>query len=130
MRVNDDYKTVNAAAQRQNSTGQSVFQYWRYALQRRKNFKEVFVYGAFECLDMEHETVFAYKRTSEAGEWWLVILNFSGKDAEWSMPAELKIHGFAESTYGDELPDSKRFSGGKVKLRAWEGVIARVPADA
>lgn len=126
MRVNDDYKTVNAAAQLANSSGQSVVQFWRLALQRRKNFKDVFVYGAFECLDEEHATVFAYKMTSETGEAWIVLLNFSRDDTEWTIPDGLGVHGFVESNYGDGPLDVDKARSGKVTLRAWEGRLGRL----
>lgn len=122
MRINDDYKTVNAVAQLANTNGQSVVQFWRHALQRRKNFKDVFVYGSFECLDEKHESVFAYKRVSADDEKWIVVLNFSANELEWSIPQGIEVHGFGESTYGDAPIEPKN---GSVKLRAWEGVLGR-----
>ncbi|KAF2484329.1 alpha-glucosidase-like protein maltase [Neohortaea acidophila] len=123
MRVNDDYLKWNARSQLANMEGQSVVQFWRHALQRRKNFKDAFVYGAFECLDNEHESVFAFKRTSaENDNLWMVVLNFSANELQWNLPKGLQVHGFIESNYGDAPIEPK---DGKVRLRAWEGVLGR-----
>lgn len=54
MRVNDDYKTVNAKAQLDNANPSpgtlSVHAFWKRGLEYRKENKDVFVYGDFEFL--------------------------------------------------------------------------------
>ena len=124
MKVNDDYKTVNAAAQLADSS--SVLHFWTSALKRRKTFKDVFVYGSFDCLDDEHDSVFAYKRTSAVGDAWIVLLNFSKHNARWNVPSGVDVHGFVESTYGDARPEKDKVQ--EVVLRPWEGVIGRLTA--
>ena len=89
MKVNDDYKKYNVRTELANTDGLSVLQFWRYALARRKNFKESLVYGSFECLDEAHETIFAYKRAGVTGEAWVVGFEFFGEgsrvdDSRWA----------------------------------------------
>ncbi|KAH8681656.1 trehalose-6-phosphate hydrolase, partial [Xylariales sp. PMI_506] len=84
IRVIDDYKEVNAAAQLADDD--SVWHFWRAALADRKARKDVFVYGDFEELHHEHPQVYSYLRTSPAGEKWLVVLNFSNRQVEWVVP--------------------------------------------
>lgn len=125
MRVNDDYKTVNAAVQRSfSSSGDelSTLQYWQRGLENRKKHKEVFVYGSFELLDEKHETVFAYKRASES-EAFVVALNFSGKEAEWDVPAKAKVQAWVAGNYSGGKPE--KGTSGKISLRPWEGVLGK-----
>jgi len=122
MRVNDDYKTVNAEAQRKHDASDdlSVLQFWKRGLANRKQHSDVFVYGDFALLDEHHDCVFAYKRAS-AEEAFVVVLNFSDKEVEWSLPAEAKVKGWAAGNYGPGKPDLP--TSGSLKLRPWEGVL-------
>lgn len=127
MRANDDYKSVNAEAQRKHSAENddqlSVLQFWKRGIENRKKNKDVFVYGDFACLDDQHNDVFAYKRWSEAGDAFIVVLNFSGKNVEWTLPAkeEGKVVKWVAGNYVKRAPE-KALSG-KIALRAWEGIL-------
>ena len=124
MMVNTDYKTVNAAAQRsyKSDTDLSVLQFWKRGLENRKEHKDVFVYGDFTLLDDKHESVFAYKRTSENGEAFVTVLNFSGKEVQWEVPQAAKVEKWVTGNYsGKTAPELE--TSGTVKLRAWEGIL-------
>ena len=73
MRVNADYAKWNAESQVKNPD--SVFNYWRAVLQLRKQYVDIFVYGAFELLAPDHQQLFMYKRTS-GSESAVVVMNF------------------------------------------------------
>ncbi|KAI1329184.1 glycoside hydrolase family 13 protein [Xylariaceae sp. FL0255] len=127
MRVNDDYKTVNAKAQMgaesRDGDEESVWQFWQRNIQRRKDHAGVFVYGDFEELEHAHPNVFAYLRTSTSGEKWLVVLNFFGRQVEWDMPENLAVENWACGNYNrGEVTKPRR---GVLPLRPWEGVLAR-----
>ena len=125
MRVNDDYKTVNAEAQTRtnNSDGLSTFQFWQRGLAHRKKHKDVFVYGTFSALDVgDAESVIAYKMSSEK-EAFIVVLNFSGKEISWSIPEEVKVEGWVVTNYDDVDSERKRETEGSVVLRPWEGLL-------
>ena len=124
MRVNDDYKTVNAAAQQSSSSSSdelSVRQFWQRGLTNRKKHKDVFVYGSYELLDDEHPTVFAYKRASEK-EAFVVVLNISGKEEEWTVPETAKVEAWVAGNYGGGGKPEKGVTG-KITLRAWEALL-------
>lgn len=128
MRVNDDYKTVNAEVQRKHQADGdedqlSVLQFYKRGLANRKENKDVFVYGDYKCLDEKHEDVFAYKRWSEAGNAFVVVLNFSGKDVEWTLPKdeEGKVVKWVAGNYQKGAPE--KAVSGKVALKPWEGVL-------
>jgi oligo-1,6-glucosidase len=125
MIVNTDYKTVNAEAQRTYNSDKdlSVLQFWRRGLENRKKHKDVFVYGDFQLLDDEHPTIVAYKRTShqDGGEAFVVVLNFSGTEVEWTIPKGGEVEKWVASTYTKAAP--KVATSGSIKLRAWEGLL-------
>lgn len=126
MRVNDDYKTVNAEAQVKGggvNADLTVWQFWQQAIQRRKDHAAAFVYGDFEELTPSHPNVFAYLRTSAAGEKWLVVLNYFGRQVEWDIPSELRVEYWACGNYvkGQVGKPLK----GIVPLKPWEGLLAK-----
>ncbi|KAJ4142805.1 hypothetical protein NW754_010244 [Fusarium falciforme] len=88
IRVNDDYKTCNAAAQ-VSATG-SVFEYWRSTLALRKDLRSIFVYGDFELLDRSHEDVFAYSRSS-GDQKAVVVCNFRETLVTWDVPPSVNL---------------------------------------
>ena len=123
MHANGDYKTVNAAAQRefQSDDQLSVLQFWKRGLANRKENKDVFVYGDFACLDEEDENVFAYKRWSEKGDAFVVVLNFSGQEVRWSLPASAKVGKWVAGNYQKGAPE--KATSGEVALKPWEGIL-------
>jgi glucan 1,6-alpha-glucosidase len=73
MRVNPNYRQINAAAQ--TGDPDSVFSAYRELIRLRKEYP-VIEKGGFELLLPEHDAVFAYRR-SGCGE-LLVVVNFFG----------------------------------------------------
>lgn len=131
MRVMDDYKTVNAAAQvdLESDSELSPWQWWQRALADRKEHRDVFVYGGFEDLSADHEEVYAYARTSSTtkGEKWVVALNFSGAEQSWSLPAGAEVDFWAATTYGKGRAEGRAVSGA-VTLKPWEGLLGKCKA--
>ncbi|CAI6342227.1 unnamed protein product [Periconia digitata] len=125
MRVNDDYPTVNVAAQFADpNPSTSVFAFWKRGLDNRKKHKDVFVYGDFGLVDEANEKVVAYKRWSEDTE-VLVVLNFSGEEVQWSGIGDLKVKKWWAGNYEDGKLGEKERSG-SLKLRPWEGAIGEL----
>jgi glycosidase len=126
MRVNDDYKTVNAEAQTKScESGElSVYQFWQQYLERRKKHKDVFVYGTFTSFESgSADNVIAYQMSSSK-EAFLVALNFSGDEVAWTIPEIVKVDGWVDTNY--DSWDSKKSTKGSLVLRAWEGVVGKV----
>lgn len=125
MRVNDDYPAINAAAQLATPNPQpgvlSVHAFWKRALENRKKHADVFVYGDFEMLDMQHEKVVAFRRWGEK-EGFVTVLNFSGEKVVWEGLGGLKVKKWVAGNYEEGELEGKSLSG-KVELRAWEGVL-------
>ena len=125
MRVNDDYKDINAEKQQSaNSEEQlSTWQFWQRGLANRKSHADCFIYGDFHVVGPEGEEVFAYMRSGKKSGKWLVILNFSGKKVEWSIPGELKVEGWMAGNYLKGKPE--KTLDGIVALEPWEGILGK-----
>ncbi|KAI9875846.1 MAG: hypothetical protein M1823_007387, partial [Watsoniomyces obsoletus] len=92
MRVMDDYEIINAETQMNDKSAElSIWQFWRRGLKDRKEHADVFVYGDYQEVSPDDENIFAYIRTSDAGDKWLAVLNFSGKAKEWTLPADVEF---------------------------------------
>lgn len=121
MRVNDDYKVINAEAQREVKPGQlSVLQFWKRALANRKEHKDVFVYGEFDLIDEHNPKVFAYKRSS-GSKAFVTVLNFSGQEVQWEIPQSAKLQSWAAGNYTAGKPEKS--TTGKITLQPWEGLL-------
>jgi oligo-1,6-glucosidase len=130
MRVNDDYTTVNAAAQIANpepAPGMlSVHAFWKRALENRKKHADVFVYGDFEMLDMANKKVVAFRRWSEKEE-FITVCNFSGEKVIWEGLGDVEVKKWVAGNYDErELEAKKVGKGVAVELRPWEGVLGVV----
>lgn len=82
LKINDNYKLVNAAAQDKDE--RSILQYFRQLVLLRKH-KPVLVYGAYELLDADHQQVYTYTRTLDE-EKLLIVLNFSKEEVLYKLP--------------------------------------------
>lgn len=86
---------------------------------------QVFVYGDFQEISPEDPSIFAYGGTSESGERWLAILNFSGTKLEYQLPESLAMEFWACSNCTRERERAKKPLKGSITLEAWEGVLGK-----
>lgn len=85
IKVNPNYKTINAAAQ--EKAPNSTLNYFRKVVKLRKE-NLVFVYGKYKLLDKNNPSVYAYTRELD-GKRMLVLLNFSSKPAAFNTDIDL-----------------------------------------
>jgi alpha-glucosidase len=112
MRVNDDYKTFNAAAQEKNAD--SVLAYWRKMLKLRQEYKDLFVYGNFKLLDEANTKTLAFTKTY-GGQKAVVVLNFSKEVQPSPLP-----EGYSEAKL---VVGTKDTSAEKSELAPFEGRV-------
>ena len=129
MRVNDDFKEVNVAAQINGPrASESVHAFWKRSLELRKKEKEVYVYGDFELLDHEEDPhkleVLAYRRWSKDRN-VVVILNFSGKSLQWKLVDGMKVNKWSVGNY-DEKDLHGKATSGLVELKPWEALVGEI----
>ena len=125
MRVNDDYKDVNADKQLALSSEEqlSTWQFWQRGLANRKEHADVFVYGDYQAVGPESTEVFAYLRSGKKSGKWLIILNWSGKKVEWDIPKDVKVQGWMAGNYMKGKPDKS--VTGAVALNPWEAILGK-----
>lgn len=80
LTANPNYKEVNVAAQETDSN--SILNFYRDMIAFRKANK-TFVYGDYECLDVEHPSIYAYKRWDDTHS-FLVLHNFAETPVSWA----------------------------------------------
>ena len=80
LKTNPNYEKINVAVQETDVN--SILNYYREMVSFRKENKTL-VYGDYECLDIEHPTVYAYRRWDDEHE-FLVLHNFSNTPLNWS----------------------------------------------
>lgn len=110
MRVNDNYKEVNAALQVDDEN--SLFNFWRRALEVRKKYKDVLIYGDLDILDFGNQELFSYTKKRD-GQMAYVVLNFTNQTQK-----------FEKLVNGDfELVMSNEESISQDELTPYEGRI-------
>lgn len=110
MRVNDNYKEVNAALQVHDEN--SLFNFWRRALEVRKKYKDVLIYGDLDILDFGNQELFSYTKKRD-GQMAYVVLNFTNQTQK-----------FEKLVNGDfELVMSNEESISQDELTPYEGRI-------
>ncbi|MBK7212480.1 MAG: alpha-glucosidase [Bacteroidales bacterium] len=99
LKVNPDHLEVNAEVQENDES--SSLNYFRRMIQLRKDHKAM-VYGKYTLLDKLNPAVYTYTRESEE-EALLVLLNFSQKEAGFSLPFEFGDGILLINNYNDDL---------------------------
>ena len=118
IKINADYKTVNAAAQENDPN--SILNYFRGMVKLRKSLPEL-VYGKYDLLDRENENVYTYTRTLDDGQ-VLVLLNFSIERPTFDIPNTSKnvvnvlMNNLTTLTYNKTM----------VTLQPWQALVIQL----
>ena len=107
--VNENHRFLNAEAELADPD--SVFHYYRRLIALRKQY-DVFRDGRFTLLCPEDPQIFAYTRDTDTAH-MLVVCNFSGAEAAFSLPEEFR---HAETLIAN-------YPGEPETLRPWEAKI-------
>jgi oligo-1,6-glucosidase len=111
LKVNPNYKTVNAEAEEKDPN--SCLNYFRKMLKLRKG-SDVLIYGRYSLLDKDNPDVYAFTRELN-GKKLLVLLNFSAKTAVANTGIDISRAKVLINNYST-APDNKQ-------LRPCEAVI-------
>nr|QLP89118.1 alpha-1,4-glucosidase [Metschnikowia gruessii] len=88
MRVNDNYQQVNAASQVNDP--ESLYNFYKKALEVRKEHKDVLIYGSLEIIDFDDERVFSfYKKSGDKTAY--VVLNFTKDPIDFKPAVESEL---------------------------------------
>lgn len=120
MRINDNFKQINAEDQLQKED--SVLAYYKRILALRKEHSDLFTHGRFLLCPTQEEGIFAFIKRDRRSEskLALVVLNFSDKVVKFAVPQEaqsvkLKL---ATETHEASSTDELEPFGAKVFLSA------------
>jgi len=97
IKVNPNYKTINAAAEENDAN--SCLNYFRKIVKLRKD-NPVLIYGKYELLDKTNPNVYAYTRTLD-GKKFLVLLNFTSKTSSVNTTIDLSKAKILIDNYTD-----------------------------
>lgn len=84
-RVNDNYKEINVASQVNDPD--SLFNFWKQALEVRKEHKDLFIYGSFHVLDIDNKKTFSFVKQSGSHK-ALVVTNFTAENVPFELPLD------------------------------------------
>ena len=109
--LNPNYPVINA--QRQLGDPDSVYHFYRKLLSVRKQ-SDALLYGHYQLLLPDSEEVYTYTRTL-GGEQILVVCNFTGQEAAYSLPggwadAELLLSNYGNLCSGTALRPFEAFA--------------------
>ncbi len=116
LAVNPNYKEINAA--QELSDPASVYHYTQKAIALHHAHK-AFVYGDYQDINPNDPQVFAYLRVL-GPERFMVVLNFSGKAAEFMPPNGIRVSALVLNNMS--VPSGE---GSTMKLRPWEARVYR-----
>ncbi|RCK65951.1 Alpha-glucosidase [Candida viswanathii] len=84
MRTNENYEEINVASEIEDEN--SLLHFWKKMIKIRKEYKDLFVYGGFEILELEDPKLFKFVKTS-GNRKAFVVLNFTTDEIEFSHDA-------------------------------------------
>ena len=111
LRVNPNYKTINAEAEDKDPN--SCLNYFKKVVKLRKE-NPVLVYGKYDLLDKNNPNVYAYTREYN-GKKLLILLNFKNKAAAVNTGVDLSKAKVLLGNYPEPAQDAK--------LRPYEAVV-------
>ena len=101
LKVNPNHSDINVAAAREDSD--SVWHYYRDLIELRSS-RDLLVYGDFELLRPEDESVFAYLRSLD-GERCLVVLNVDDEPSVFDVPTGVDVENLELAIANDDVPE-------------------------
>ncbi|KAH8670404.1 alpha-glucosidase [Tricladium varicosporioides] len=104
MRTHDLYKEINVAKQLNDPS--SVLSFWKRMLKTRKEYKDLFIHGAFEEFDMLNQETFVFGKTFK-NDRAVIALNFTDREQTFKRPnvggkMELLVSNLADTNGTEE----------------------------
>lgn len=115
--VNPNYTEINA--KKELADPDSVFQYYKKLIALRRKEK-IMVYGSYELLEPDSESLYVYTRALEDGEKLLVICSFTEKEEEFCVPEEFAPAKRLIGNYERERTQ------GTIRLKPYEALVLKL----
>jgi len=120
IKMNPNYTSINAQAQENDP--KSCLNYFRKLTSLRKS-NLALVYGKYELLDKRNSQVYAYTR-EEAGQKFLVLLNFSSTEAKAAIANSASNSTLILTNYENDPVNNRDIES--ITLRPYEALIYRL----
>lgn len=120
LKVNPNYTSINV--QNALDDKQSIFYHYKKLIELRKQH-EIIVYGDYNLILGDHESIFAYTR-SRGNEVLLIINNFYEKEVQFELPKN--IHFQSNKLLISNYPDYSATDISHFKLRPYESVVYKL----
>ena len=120
MRVNDDYAQCNA--EQQLSDPSSVFAFWQRILQLRRQYIDIFIYGAFEIVEHDSPSVICYRRICDSAV-ATIVLSFADDEQEWSVPPKVAVTLAKGKEVLSNYANASKIEGQKLSLKPFEIIV-------
>ena len=111
--INESFRDgINAEAELKDKD--SVFFFWKKALQVRKEYKDILVYGHnFQFFDLDNDKLFMFTKDADSKKMFAVF-NFSSDKTDFPVPDEKASYTMFFGNYADTDGNSRT-------LQPWEG---------
>ncbi|OOO08011.1 alpha amylase catalytic region [Aspergillus oryzae] len=113
MRAHDLYPEINV--QKQADDPGSVLSFWRSVLRLRKEYRELFIHGAFEVVDFDNQQTFCFFKSRDEKK-ALVALNFTAEDQPFTQATTTEGMKLLVSNYAELLPETLRPFEGRIYI--------------
>lgn len=120
--VNPNYREINVEEALRDKD--SIFHYYKKLIQLRKQHP-IMIYGEYNIVAEEHEQIYAYTRTWR-NEKWIVILNFSDRVAEFTLPENLEEYRSGNQLIISNYENVTETQIGELNLRPYEARVYRL----
>ncbi|KOC08119.1 alpha-glucosidase [Aspergillus flavus AF70] len=113
MRAHDLYPEINV--QKQADDPESVLSFWRSVLRLRKEYRELFIHGAFEVVDFDNQQTFCFFKSRDEKK-ALVALNFTAENQPFTQATTTEGMKLLVSNYAELLPETLRPFEGRIYI--------------
>lgn len=117
LKVNDNYKEINASSQIKDQN--SVYSYYKSLIALRKD-SPALIFGEYRDIDPSNAKIYAYTR-SLANEKYLIIINMSDSNVQYDIPGVIKIKQLVIQN-----SENTEFSDSHVNLHPWQASIYKI----
>ncbi|WP_174728758.1 glycoside hydrolase family 13 protein [Mesobacillus harenae] len=119
LQLNPNYPEINAAKALEDQN--SIFYHYQKLISLRKQH-EIIVYGSYDLILEDHDSIFAYTRTL-GNERLIIINNFYEKETRFELPEDIQ-YTKAELLISN-YPVNEDQSLAAIKLRPYESLVFR-----
>jgi alpha-glucosidase len=113
MRAHDLYKEINV--QSQENEPESVLSFWKAVLHLRKEYRELFIHGAFEVVDFDSQETFCFVKSRDEKR-ALVALNFTAKSQPFTQATTTEEMKLLIGNYSEPLPQTLQPFEGRIYI--------------